>query len=65
MESMTKGKEKDGRKRNEIETMRNDLEIVHFFLQMRSVLMKEECDNLQKVRSKALKKQPRSDMNIS
>lgn len=26
-----KGKEKDGRKRNETETMRNDLEIVHFF----------------------------------
>lgn len=64
MESITKGRAKDGRKRNEMETMRNDLEIVHFLYKLDLQLMKKH-DNLQKVRSEELQKQPRSDMNIS
>lgn len=37
MKNITKGEEKDGRKMNEMETMRNVLETVQFFQKMRSV----------------------------
>lgn len=63
MESITKGRAKDGRKRNEMETTRNDLEIVHFLYKLDLQFMKKH--NLQKVRSEELQKQPRSGMNIS
>jgi len=38
---------------------------MHFFYKWDLWFMKEARDNLQKVRFEALKKQPRSDMNIS